>query len=281
MIFDGGFWCPPMENDMRLCKLGALIKQADAKLALTQTQFFRTPGVRIVSILKEVVKEGYKKDEIEESQLYKTLEKYNKKASDIENKYFKLKQGALVLITQHKFSINSTEYNYMIRLALAASSGYQDVCANLKNVLRDIDVRGSQNLKTNMFSIVTHINLLLTELETEAKTLSSASQSSSVNSYDLKNKIKVEDSSLIKWLKQKTGLPFFCVRDENYKVDAISDIGSKDAQIAFLKLQESCGVGRFFNEVNGKRLFVLEEINIHDIHPTAEERIRDYLLCSH
>lgn len=156
MVFDGSFWCPPLENDMKLCKQGALIQKC------------------------------CKQSNDDEEPLYKLLGRYRKKIPNIENRYFKLKQKLLLLITQHNFLISSDEYNYMIRFALAASSASQSIYANVKAVLRDIDVRGTQSLKQNMAFIVTQTNKLLMDLEYDSRQSSSTSFSSSSSALSLK-----------------------------------------------------------------------------------------------
>lgn len=83
-------------------------------------------------------------------------------------------------------------------------------------------------------------------------------------SYELDSKVKIkEDTSLIFLLKEKTSLPFFGVVDSDYKVDAITEIENKQDRIIALSLQDSAqGYGRFFQNRDGQRMFVLEGINI-------------------
>lgn len=96
---------------------------------------------------------------------------------------------------------------------------------------------------------------------------------------DLSKKIPIADTSLIALLKEKTPLLFFGIRDEDYKVDAIVEIKNKEQQIIALTLQDSTKTyGRFFHDQDGRKLFVLEGINIFDQQHNVGAYIQQTLL---
>lgn len=90
-----------------------------------------------------------------------------------------------------------------------------------------------------------------------------SSSPSSLDTYNLSEKTKIENSTLVALLKNKTKLAFFGVWDSNYKVDAVVEVNGEKDHKKLLDLQHSLkGHGRFFDTANKKKIFVLEGINI-------------------
>jgi hypothetical protein len=85
--------------------------------------------------------------------------------------------------------------------------------------------------------------------------------------YQLEAKTRIHDTILVSHLKEKTGLSFFGVRDNSYKVDAVVELEAEDREIA-CKLQEAMGGrGQFFSHVGIERvMYLLEGINLPDSH---------------
>lgn len=94
------------------------------------------------------------------------------------------------------------------------------------------------------------------------------------DSYTLKGKIKIEDTTLVSLLKEKSKLLFFGVRDQEYKVDAIVELNTMEDRSAATNLQRSLrGHGRFFNIKDEKEIFVLEGINLSSENPKLIQHI--------
>ena len=96
--------------------------------------------------------------------------------------------------------------------------------------------------------------------------------------YDLDSKMPIPETSIIALLNVKTTLVFFGVRDNEYKVDAIAEIKNKSDRISALEIQDvQQRYGRFFQNKQGKQMFVLEGINIFDHKPNIGEYIKQIL----
>ena len=69
-------------------------------------------------------------------------------------------------------------------------------------------------------------------------------------------------------------LPFFGVRDKEYKVDAVTEIKTKQDRITALSLQDTTQrYGRFFQNKDGQRMFVLEGINLRGEQPNIWDHV--------
>lgn len=96
------------------------------------------------------------------------------------------------------------------------------------------------------------------------------------NPYSLEEKIKIEDTTLISLLKTKVGCPFFGVRDRKYKVDAVVELSTKENRNIAQDLQSFLkGHGKFFNDKNGKEMFILEGINLSDENSELIQNIQN------
>ena len=98
--------------------------------------------------------------------------------------------------------------------------------------------------------------------------------------YSIDNRIPIEDTSLITRLKKATQLPFRCVRDDDYKVDAVVALQNESEFEKAQLLQKDLNVGLFFQYHLGEgtyKGFVLEGINLSEGNPSRGEQIKFYL----
>lgn len=94
--------------------------------------------------------------------------------------------------------------------------------------------------------------------------------------YILEEKLKINDTTLTILLKEKSKLPFFAVRDNEYKVDAIVELNTQEERSIAAGLQRSLKAhGRFFHIQDAKEIFVLEGINLSDEYPKLRQNIRN------
>lgn len=89
-------------------------------------------------------------------------------------------------------------------------------------------------------------------------------------------KEKIEDTTLVTLLKEKSKLSFFAVRDREYKVDAFVKLNTVEDRSIAKNLQHSLkGHGSFFNIKDQKEVFVLEGINLLDENPKLIKNIQN------
>jgi TPR repeat protein len=154
----------------------------------------------------------------------------------------------------------------------AAKQDYEEAIAFLKKpVAKPIKVK-ADNFTSNS------LRLYLSKAAQIEQQLKSKPPLLSEDNYSLKNKTRINDTTLILLLKEKTKLPFFGVRDEEFKVDAALEINSISDQTKAIQLQRVLkGHGRFFNVEQKKKVFVLEGINITDENPMLIRNIQRHV----
>lgn len=86
-----------------------------------------------------------------------------------------------------------------------------------------------------------------------------------------KVRTNIEDTSLITYLKQKTALQFFGTVDNDYNVDALAPISTKEERSTAEHLHKATNCGRFFKNKYGSSFFIIENIN-----ETPNSSIKDY-----
>lgn len=94
--------------------------------------------------------------------------------------------------------------------------------------------------------------------------------------YSLNEKTRVENTTLISLLREKTGIPFFGAYDKDYKVDAIAEISTQEEEKTVKGLRRALkGHGEFFKMANGNIAFVLEGINVPVENPKLIQSIQN------
>ena len=97
--------------------------------------------------------------------------------------------------------------------------------------------------------------------------------------YSLDSKKSPSDSSLIRDLKERTGLHFRGALDKEYKLDAVTELHTTEQRSKAVDLRKKLkGYGQFFKTHSGKELFVLEGVNLPEGDPSISQRIQSMLI---
>lgn len=97
--------------------------------------------------------------------------------------------------------------------------------------------------------------------------------------YHSERKKRINDTSLLSLLNQKTELNFFAMYDEDHYVDAVAVVTSEEEKQKAESLRHTLkGFGRFLIDNENRDVFVLEQINTAEGDPSIAMRIRKLMI---